>query len=611
MSSARRATLLHVEDRDVYCRNGCQFYGNPEWEGFCSKCYKLIRQQQQQQLQQHTKNKVTSAKIQLSRQSLSDAKPGGTGDFFGRFEEKKNRQKEQQRGSKTLKNFIKRANTLKENTSFSLGSSWNGPILRDKKASDGLLALREVLHGRLALRQEICVEIIKLLNGAFERMETLFKKNESMSTVSDMIQDVYQLIYDRAAEEVEASTAQEAVELCEDFFISHTYDILFSVLSSEEERRDLKVLQRIRSLHWVRANHLELDVDDIHPTVKEFMDEAMKQLIFIDSKRSPKEKLACVVDAAKNIFKMLQAAPKGPSHAGADDFLPAMIYVVLRANPPRLHTNIKLVTLFSAQSRLRSGESGYMFTNLCGAVNFIETLTADKLQMPQKEFEAYIQGKAMPMEDSMTAGARLMYHNMAALKELHLRQDRLADASEQLKMTLDSLQKDIAEQVQRALAESEDATKPHEYRVSKSIPTRCLPTFMRDKVLLIEPPASPPQPADLPPPLQPELLHQISNAEDNIIDSNENAADNHSNVDNINNNSHSTSSRLANTATSTSTDEELVTAGDQTIAATPDSDLSADEVLQVELTCSNGESPEGQDVPQRESASDPAESEPA
>lgn len=45
-----------------------------------------------------------------------------------------------------------------------------------------------------------------------------------MSTVSDMIQDVYQLIYDRAAEEVEASTAQEAVELCEDFFISHTYE---------------------------------------------------------------------------------------------------------------------------------------------------------------------------------------------------------------------------------------------------------------------------------------------------------------------------------------------------------------------------------------------------
>lgn len=63
--------------------------------------------------------------------------------------------------------------------------------------------------------------------------------------------------------------------------------------------------------------------------------------------------------------------------------------------------------------------------------------------MPPEEFEAYISGKAVPIEDALTEGARLMYHNMAAIKELHLRQDRLADASEQLKLTLDSLEKDI------------------------------------------------------------------------------------------------------------------------------------------------------------------------
>lgn len=63
--------------------------------------------------------------------------------------------------------------------------------------------------------------------------------------------------------------------------------------------------------------------------------------------------------------------------------------------------------------------------------------------MPAEEFESYVSGKAVPTEDTLTEGARMMYHNMAALKELHLRQNRLADATQQLKITLESLQKDI------------------------------------------------------------------------------------------------------------------------------------------------------------------------
>ncbi|XP_003739093.2 rab5 GDP/GTP exchange factor [Galendromus occidentalis] len=486
--TSRRGTLLHVEDRDVYCRNGCQFYGNPEWEGYCSKCYKEIR-----------------AKKQLKHSQSETRAPT---DFL-KFEEKKSRQK----SNKTLKNLIKRANTIKENATFLNASS--GPVLRDKKASDSLALLSDDLHKRLGFKQELCHEFVKVLNNTLEKMEVFFKKNESMESMSDMVQDAYQLIYDKAIQVTESISATEAVELCEDFLISHTYDVLFGVLSSEEETRDLGVLQRIRSLHWVRAHHLDVEIDDIHPTVKEFMDEASTQLIFIDSKRSPREKLYCVIEAARNIFKMLQAAPQSKSQGGADDFLPAMIYVVLRANPPRLHTNIKLVTLFSAQSRLRSGESGYMFTNLCGAVNFIENLTAAQLQMPPEEFESYVSGKAVPTEDTLTEGARMMYHNMAALKELNLRQNRLADATQQLKITLESLQKDIGDQVDGALKRSQKAASHHEYIVSADVDIRCVPQFMRKKITRIEGlPPIPVQPdllspdnAELPSPLIPEVLH--------------------------------------------------------------------------------------------------------
>ena len=51
--------------------------------------------------------------------------------------------------------------------------------------------------------------------------------------------------------------------------------------------------------------------------------------------------------------------------AGADDFLPVLIYVVIHANPPQLASNLLYIERFRMQSRMQS-ESAYFFTQLVG-----------------------------------------------------------------------------------------------------------------------------------------------------------------------------------------------------------------------------------------------------
>ncbi|KAE8701684.1 Vacuolar protein sorting-associated protein 9A [Hibiscus syriacus] len=129
---------------------------------------------------------------------------------------------------------------------------------------------------------------------------------------------------------------------------------------------------------------------DIKPT---FQNEtawllAQKELQKINMYKAPRDKLVCVLNCCKVINNLLLNASiaSNENPPGADDFLPVLIYVTIKANPPQLHSNLSYIQRYRRQSRLVS-EAAYFFTNMLSAEAFISNIDAKALSMEETEFE--------------------------------------------------------------------------------------------------------------------------------------------------------------------------------------------------------------------------------
>lgn len=387
MNSGMERRGISIQQSDLMCKRGCGFYGNAVWQGLCSKCWReenhSVKDKQieddralAERLQREEEEKAAYASSHKREQSETTSTSSKTQSVP----------------------IVKRLFTSASKTSAIKDAAGSRSSSVSKQSSVDCDHITQEFIDFLKTLPRPAYDIFKRCHAFTENIA--HKKVIVCEDFSESVQDFYQTMSEYLHSNFKGSADQIETVMgeVERYVMGRLYDQLFCPDHTDDEKKDLIIQKRIRALHWVSIEMLCVPLDEQHPKVSDSVERAITDTIDMDSKRVPKEKLACITRCSKHILTAIQGSKKAP--ASADDFLPALVYIILKANPPRLHSNIQYITRFCMPSRLMSGEDGYYFTNLCCAVAFIEKLDASSLNLSCEEFERYMTGMTSPERPS-------------------------------------------------------------------------------------------------------------------------------------------------------------------------------------------------------------------
>ena len=212
---------------------------------------------------------------------------------------------------------------------------------------------------------------------------------------------------------------------------------------------------KIRSLHWILPKHLDFSLPSDNENSDRQLALAQYYLLELNKKRSPHDKIACIVLCCKALHELFNLAHD--KAAGADELLPMLIYTIIVAAPPNLHATTQYIDRFLPQEKLTSGEMAYHFTNICCALQFLENITPDQLSLAAEEFDHFMEGHSSHLEEALsTKFASGLLDNINRVKECEEKVKQLHSYHGKLRDNTEKLQIDITQhkaEVNKSLAD--------------------------------------------------------------------------------------------------------------------------------------------------------------
>ncbi|PIK56875.1 putative GTPase-activating protein and VPS9 domain-containing protein 1 [Apostichopus japonicus] len=112
---------------------------------------------------------------------------------------------------------------------------------------------------------------------------------------------------------------------------------------------------------------------------------AQAEILNINVYKTPKDKVLCVVRCCSIIMNLLSLANEVGGPPGADAFVPVLMFVLIKANPPSLLSTVQYVNSFYIQNDSyragdddNKGEETYWWTQFEAAIEFTKTMDYKK-----------------------------------------------------------------------------------------------------------------------------------------------------------------------------------------------------------------------------------------